>query len=92
MDDATKLTLLRMDLQITTDKYNEYLAAVLSAATSAIEREGIALADTAEDGMLCVQYAAYLYRRRREHDTAMPRYLRWTLNNRKISQEGTPNG
>ncbi|GKH50241.1 hypothetical protein CE91St46_13520 [Eubacteriales bacterium] len=92
MDDATKLTLLRMDLQITTDKYNEYLAAVLSAATSAIEREGIALADTAEDGMLCVQYAAYLYRRRREQDTAMPRYLRWMLNNRKISREGTPDG
>lgn len=92
MDDATKLTLLRMDLQITTDKYNEYLAAVLSAATSAIEREGIALADTAEDGMLCVQYASYLYRRRREQDTAMPRYLRWMLNNRKISREGTPDG
>jgi hypothetical protein len=92
MDDATKLTLLRMDLQITTDKYNEYLAAVLSAATSAIEREGIALADTAEDGMLCVQYAAYLYRRRREQDTAMPRYLRWMLNNRKIAREGTPDG
>ena len=92
MDDATKLTLLRMDLQITTDKYNEYLAAVLSAATSAIERKGIALADTAEDGMLCVQYAAYLYRRRREQDTAMPRYLRWMLNNRKISREGTPDG
>ena len=92
MDDATKLTLLRMDLQITTDKYNEYLAAVLSAATSAIEREGIALADTAEDGMLCVQYAAYLYRHRREQDTAMPRYLRWMLNNRKISREGTPDG
>lgn len=92
MDDATKLTLLRMDLQITTDKYNEYLAAVLSAATSAIEHEGIALADTAEDGMLCVQYAAYLYRRRREQDTAMPRYLRWMLNNRKISREGTPDG
>lgn len=92
MDDATKLTLLRMDLQITTDKYNEYLAAVLSAAASAIGREGIALEDTAEDGMLCVQYAAYLYRRRREQDTAMPRYLRWMLNNRKISREGTPDG
>ena len=92
MDDATKLTLLRMDLQITTHKTNEYLAAFLSAATSAIEREGIALADTAEDGMLCVQYAAYLYRRRREQDTAMPRYLRWMLNNRKISREGTPDG
>lgn len=92
MDDATKLTLLRMDLQITTDKYNEYLAAVLSAAAAAIEREGVVLADTAEDGMLCVQYASYLYRRRRDQDTAMPRYLRWTLNNRKISQEGTPNG
>ena len=91
MDDATKLTLLRMDLQITTDKYNEYLAAALSAA-AAIEREGIVIADTAEDGMLCVQYAAYLYRRRREQDTTMPRYLRWMLNNRKISREGTPDG
>ena len=92
MDDATKLTLLRMDLQPTTAKYNEYLAAALSAAAAAIEREGIVIADTAEDGMLCVQYAAYLYRRRREQDTTMPRYLRWMLNNRKISREGTPDG
>lgn len=94
MDGATKLTLLKIDLQISTDKLDAYLDAMLSAAAAAIAREGITIADTAEDGMLVVQYAAYLYRKRREQDTAMPRYLRWMLNNRLLSQRmgGAANG
>lgn len=94
MDGATKLTLLKIDLQISTDKLDAYLDAMLSAAAAAIAREGITIADTAEDGMLVVQYAAYLYRKRREQDTTMPRYLRWMLNNRLLSQQmgGAANG
>lgn len=82
-----RLTLLRIDLQISTDKLDEYLNALLEASAAAIAREGITIEDNTEDNMLTVQYAAYLYRKRREQDTAMPRYLRWQLNNRKISEE-----
>lgn len=82
-----RLTLLRIDLQIATDKLDEYLNALLEASAAAIAREGITIEDNTEDNMLTVQYAAYLYRKRREQDTAMPRYLRWQLNNRKISEE-----
>lgn len=92
MDKETQLSLLRIDLQISTDKLNTYLSAMLDGAAAAIARENIKLNDSTEDGMLVVQYAAYLYRKRREQDTAMPRYLRWMLNNRKISGEARSDG
>lgn len=92
MDEATRLMLLKIDLQITTDKMDDYLNALLAGAAAAIAQEGIKLADTTEDGLLTIQYAAYLYRRRREQETAMPRYLRWMLNNRKVSKEATADG
>lgn len=43
---------------------------------------------TVEDGMLIQMYAAYLYRKRRGEDKAMPRSLRYALNNRLFSQKG----
>ena len=92
MDKATQLSLLKIDLQISTNKIDSYLGSMLDSAAAAIARENIKLSDTEEDGMLIVQYAAYLYRKRREQDTAMPRYLRWMLNNRKISEEGRSDG
>lgn len=92
MDEATKLMLLKIDLQITTDKIDDYLNALLDGAAAAIAQEGIKLADTTEDGLLTIQYAAYLYRKRREQETSMPRHLRWMLNNRKVSREATAIG
>ena len=92
MDKATQLSLLKIDLQISTDKLDAFLNAMLNGAAAAIARENIKLSDTEEDGILVVQYAAYLYRKRREQDTAMPRYLRWMLNNRKISEEARSDG
>ena len=92
MDKATQLSLLKIDLQISTDKLDAFLDVMLDGAAAAIARENIKLSDTEEDGILVVQYAAYLYRKRREQDTAMPRYLRWMLNNRKISEEASSNG
>ena len=92
MDKATQLSLLKIDLQISTDKLDAFLYVMLDGAAAAIARENIKLTDSIEDGMLIIQYAAYLYRKRREQNTAMPRYLRWMLNNRKISGEAQNNG
>lgn len=92
MDAEMQLTLLKFDLQITTDKLDPYLSALLEGAATEIRREGIPLSDTLEDGLLVIQYAAYLYRKRREQDTAMPQFLRWMLNNRKVQREATPDG
>lgn len=70
---------------------NDYIA----LAVSAIEREGITLGtDTegtpsysAEDGMLIMHYATFLYSKRLEKVVSMPRSLRYMLNNRLFSQK-----
>lgn len=79
---------LKIDLQLSSAALDSYLAQLIVLAKAAIEREGIALqSNSVEDGMLVEMYAAYLYRKRREAVTAMPRMLRWALNNRLFSQK-----
>ena len=93
MTDEEILTVLKVDLQISTEKMDPYLGKVIEAARSYIRTEGITLDCSAGDGMLVEMYAAYLYRRRREENVAMPRMLRWALNNRLLSQKaGAGNG
>lgn len=84
----TRLKLLKLDLQISTNAIDELLTQMINAAHKFIEREGISLDETsAEDTQLVVMYAAYLYRKRREENAAMPRMLRWALNNRLFAQK-----
>lgn len=85
MTDSDILTVLKIDLQISSDALNEYLLGLIAAARAFIIREGVALADTSEDAQLVEMYAAYLYRSRREASAEMPRMLRWALNNRLFS-------
>lgn len=88
MELADKLKLLKLDLQITTTAYDELLSQMISSAEGMIAREGIVLdSKKAEDTQLVVMYAAYLYRRRRDENPAMPRMLRFSLNNRLFSQK-----
>lgn len=97
MTDEEILTVLKADLQISTEKMDPYLGKVIEAARSYIRTEGITLDCSAGDGMLVEMYAAYLYRRRREENVAMPRrreenvamprMLRWALNNRLFSEK-----
>lgn len=65
-----------------------YLLSLLSVAQAEIEREGIELTDSIPDGMLCVSYAAFLYRKRADSEFSMPRHLRWSLNQRLLSEKG----
>ena len=93
MTDEEIRTVLKVDLQISTDKMDVYLDKVIDAAKSYITTEGIVLDCSTGDGMLVEMYAAYLYRRRREENVTMPRMLRWALNNRLFSQKaGAGNG
>lgn len=105
MTDKDILTMLKTDLQISATQYDTYLTNLIKLAKAAIEREGIVLnvlvesneeevtesetGLTIEDGMLVQMYAAYLYRKRKEENTAMPRSLRYALNNRLFSQKGS---
>lgn len=95
------LTVLKTDLQISAKQYDAYLTNIITLAKAAIEREGIILKTASctsateeeqnyivEDAMLIEMYAAYLYRKRKEENTAMPRMLRYELNTRIFSQKG----
>lgn len=82
------LSMLKVDLQISTPRMDEYLRDLIWSAQSLITTEGINIdLCNQEDCMLTEMYAAYLYRKRREDTTGMPRMLRWALNNRLFSQK-----
>ena len=88
MTDEQILLILKMDLQISSDALDDFLFALISAAQDRIAKEGAVLQPgSISDGMLVEQYAAYLYRQRREPSAGMPRPLRWALNNRIFSQQ-----
>lgn len=89
MTDAERLNLLKRDLQLISTVNDTLLTALLQQAASAIKKEGITQApDDIECDMLQIQYAAYLFRKRGAPDTAMPRYLRYELNNMLMHQKG----
>lgn len=77
------LPLLKMDLDIHTTKRDEYLNTLILSAKEFIEEEGIKLGQSYGDTLLIEMYAAYLYRKRKEN-VAMPRMLRYALNNRLL--------
>lgn len=82
------MQILKIDIGVSasTKAYDLYLNSLIELAEAAITKEGIQLIDSTEDGMLIEMYAAYLYRKRRE-GTAMPRQLRWMLNNKLFVQK-----
>lgn len=90
MDDKSILDILKVDLQISVSNYDRYLQKLIDLSKAAIKKEGIKLDETdAEHGMIVEMYAAYLYRKRREEQATMPRYLRYELNNLLLSQKGS---
>lgn len=81
---------LKTDLGITSMAYDSRLHATIEAAKELITREGITLnVNSFEDAQLIVMYAAWMWRRRDTMD-AMPRMLRYALNNRVFA--GKANG
>lgn len=90
MTNAEILTLLKIDLQISSTRLDTYLSTLIETARAFIAKEGVTLNESVEDGMLVEMYAAYLYRKRREENVSMPRMLRWALNNRLLG--GKTNG
>lgn len=88
MTEECILKILKTDLQICADVYEEYLKKLIILAGDAIAVEGIQLnAESEQDGMLVELYAAYLYRKRKDNKTDMPRMLRFMLNNRLLKQK-----
>ena len=92
MTKEERLTLLKSDLQMLTSSNDSLLSSLLDASAEYIQKEGITLVenDIGID-MVIVQYAAYLFRKRASEETAMPRFLRYNLNNILFSQKGKRN-
>lgn len=92
MTKEERLTLLKNDLQMLTSSNDTLLSSLLDASVEYIQKEGITLVenDIGID-MVIVQYAAYLFRKRASEETAMPRFLRYNLNNILLSQKGKRN-
>lgn len=88
MTDSDRLTILKGDLQLLTGAQDPYLMSLLELGKALIKREGIILEEEIECDMAVIHYAAYLFRKRASSDTAMPRYLRYELNNLLFSQKG----
>ena len=97
MTKAEVLTILKSDLDIaaTSTSKDGLLNNLIDLSLAAITREGITLADplTIEEGMLIERYAAFMYRARKLTETvangsvAMPRSLRYQLNNMLLKQK-----
>lgn len=86
------LTMLKVDLGITTTAYDTRLTQYINSAKEMIGTEGVTLDTTdLEDAQLVVMYAGWLWRKRDNGD-AMPRMLRWTLNNRLFSEKMNAEG
>lgn len=92
MNDTEKLAVLKKDLQMITNANDVLLQNMLMASKNMIEREGIILEDSIECDMIQIQYAAYLFRKRASSETAMPRFLRYELNNLLFSQKAKGKG
>ena len=84
MNDEMILEMLKVDLQLTSDAYDVRLQSIIEAAKNDIRREGVTNLNTASsvaDANLVIMYAAWLWSKRDTME-AMPRMLRWKLNNR----------
>lgn len=99
MTDQGKLTMLKADLQMLTSANDDYLTTLLGVAQAAMTRVGIADDGSTDYSAAQISYAAYLFRKRAAStagsgpfapsggETAMPRFLRYMLNNLLISQK-----
>lgn len=91
MTDAELLMMTKSNLQIAGSTWDAYLVQLIIAAQGAIATQGITLdLEQVSDCNLVVMYASYLYRKRADDNPAMPRMLRYELNNRLFSQKVAP--
>ncbi len=87
MTSAEKLNVLKNDLQLMSNANDLFLSLLLEQAAEAIKQEGIILNESIQSDMIIISYAAYLFRKRAGTDTAMPKFLRYQLNNLLFGQK-----
>lgn len=82
------LTMLKVNLGLTSTAYDQRLSMLIETAREEITREGITIAEQPEapDANLLVMYADWLWRKR-DSGEGMPRMLRYALNNRLFQEK-----
>lgn len=85
------LRLLKIDLGISSDAYNERMLGKIRAAIQRIEQEGCTLSDCEADRDLVIMYASWLWTERRT-GAEMPRMVRYALNNRVLGPKAAGGG
>ena len=91
MDREALLEMLKVDLGISTQAYDERLLQYLKTAAAELRREGVTLTDSVDDGHLQIMYAAWMWRKR-DTGEGLPRMIRWQINNRVFKQAGERGG
>ena len=88
--DLLNLLAAELDMHSLPEQRKSQLQSYLSVAAERIREKGITLdASNSEDVHLQVEYAAWLFRRRRqEASKLMPEYLRTDIHDRLISEKG----
>lgn len=88
MADLDRLSMLKIDLSIKTNGYDDRLNQLLSVAEQEIIREGAETLNKNDlaDAQLIVMYAAWLWRKR-DTQEGMPRMVRYAINNRVFSEK-----
>ena len=88
--DLLNLLAAELDMHSLPDQRKSQLQTYLDVAEKRILEKGIKLDESnAEDVHLLVEYAAWLFRRRRqEASKLMPEYLRTDIHDRLISEKG----
>lgn len=87
MTDAARLSLLKLDLQLQTTAYDDYLKHLQNAADDMLTGMGITLDGSNRVEELRIMYAAWLYRKRADSKAEIPRMLSWTLHCILLSQK-----
>ena len=93
MNDEQLLAALKTDLGISVTTYDGRLAQLITDAKASIIAEGastLAPSSEEEDAQLVIMYAGWLWRSRNAAEpgmAAMPRSLRWKLNNRIFGEK-----
>ena len=87
MDEKSKLTVLKHNLQIITNANDDYLKILLEQAEALMKREGIENDGTNDYHMAHVDYTAFLFRKRANLEAGFPTHLRYELNNLLFSQK-----
>ena len=95
MTDEQLLAAVKTDQQISVSGYDTRIGELIQDAKAAIIAEGAATLDPAAnpaDAQLVVMYADWLWATRKNPSEAMPRALRWKLNNRIFGEKAGASG